>query len=392
MLLTVLLLVALAPVFILVACGGRRLRSREAYLEDIYGGPFPRVGLVVPVKGAPEGVEECLTALLLQDYPDYEVFFAVESANDPAVGAIRAAQARARTRGVSKGRLTLAGKAEGCGQKNWNQLAALGGVDEDVAVLAFCDSMHKPRMDWLRRLVSPIAAGHGVASTAYHHVFSPREGFAVMGRKISVLALYMMQEIPAVTQPWGGSMAVKRAVFQELDVAALWAGSVVDDVTLARRLEQAGERAVPVLGACMETLVQGQLMRDWRIWMERQWLYLKFIYPGSWFGVGVLLYLLAGMLLFSGAIAVLSLCGLVGGATAALCWGFLGVLVLLGLWAKACHPAPGGTLPWLSGFFGTLIMAAGSHARTQVLRHISWGGIIYRVRRGGGVETMRPEI
>src|SRR5690348_14015920 len=48
--------------------------------------PFATV--IAPCKGIDEGLEENLSALLQQEYPDYEVIFVVDSESDPAVEVI----------------------------------------------------------------------------------------------------------------------------------------------------------------------------------------------------------------------------------------------------------------------------------------------------------------
>lgn len=387
--LALLFVLAAAPLVLLVGVGGRRLRHPQGYSEDVRQGVLPQVGLVVPVKGVRHGTRECLQALLRQDHPRHEVVFVVEKEDDPATEMIREALAEAKEKGRGIGRLVVAGVAEQCGQKNRNQLAGVAALGQGVDILAFCDSTHLPRPDWLRRLVTPIADGRAEASTAYHHVFMETRGLAAVGRCVSVLALYMMQEIPAVTQPWGGSMAIRRATFEKLGIAALWSTNVVDDVSLARRLEDCGLRAAPVLGARLDTFLASETFTGWRVWLERQWLYLKFIYPGSWLAVGIVLYLQALLLALGGAAALLGPFGLFGAGLTTAGWAYLLLLVVLGLWARECHPRPPGRGLWLAGFFATLFMAALSHMRTLGLGVIPWGGIVYSVGRGGEVLALR---
>jgi len=389
--LVILALIATAPLVLLVALGGRRLRESVSPREEAFAGPLPRTGLVVPVKGAPEGMAACLQALLQQDHPDYEVVFVVEDLADPAVPVITSVLEGADAPAKGRAQLVAAGISQGCGQKNWNQLAGLGALSPAVEILAFCDSTHMPRPDWLRKLVTPIVLGRAEASTSYHRVLPASRSLAAMGRTVSVLALHMMQEIPSITQPWGGAMAVARASFERLGVAGVWSRNVVDDVSLARILEDAGLRAEAVAGACMETPLSGETLGGWRAWLERQWQYLKFIFPGSWRAVGAVLYLQALLLLLSVAGAVSGLLGLVQGSVAAAAWTYLLVLAVLGLWARESHPAPGGRGGWLAAFFATLLMAAWSHARTLPARHIAWGGVCYEVGSKGEVLAVQRE-
>jgi ceramide glucosyltransferase len=387
LLLTFLALLALAPLAVLVIHGGRGLRRRHGPATTPLPAPAPTVGLVVPVKDAPPGMQACLESLLRQDYPDYEVVFAMQDDQDPALAVVRAAQAAVGDNGPTV-RTAFAGQAKQCGQKNWNQLAGIAALDCGCAILAFCDSTHVAPPHWLPELVRPIALGESVASTAYHHVFPRERNLASLGRTISVLALYMMQEIPSITQPWGGSMAVSRATFDELEVAAIWGRTVVDDVSLALKLERAGHKATAVPRARMETDLPPETMRDWRLWLQRQWLYLKFLFPGSWIAVGLLLYLSLGLLVFDIATLLLAPLGLLPAPLLLPAGLHLGGCVVLALYSRRAHPAPGRVIPWLVGFLGTLAMAAVSHALTLPAKKISWRGISYQVGREGAVERI----
>lgn len=385
-LLVLLALLSLAPITVLILHGGRRLRQGHGPTTAPLPHPAPKVGLVVPVKDAPPGMQACLESLLRQDYPDYEVVFAMQDEHDPALAMVQAARAAAGE-GGPRVRTAFAGQARQCGQKNWNQLAGIAALDPGCSILAFCDSTHVAPPHWLPELVRPIATGESVASTAYHHVFPQKRNLASLGRLISVLTLYMMQEIPGITQPWGGSMAISRATFDQLDVAATWGRTVVDDVSLALKLERAGHKATAVPRARMDTDLPPETMRGWLIWLQRQWLYLKFLFPGSWIAVGLLLYLTLGLLVFDIAtILLLTPLGLAPPSLLLPAGLHLGACILLVLHGRRAHPAPGNVILWLIGYLVTITMAAVSHAMTLPARKISWRGISYQVGREGAVE------
>src|SRR3989304_6823910 len=59
---------------------------------------FPRVAILVPVKGHDFELDEFLARLFEQDYPAFRVIFAVEAADDPAVSAIEKCRALAPAR------------------------------------------------------------------------------------------------------------------------------------------------------------------------------------------------------------------------------------------------------------------------------------------------------
>src|SRR4029079_15291236 len=60
-----------------------RIAATPNYLEH---GRFPRVAVILPIKGVDDDTPENIQALLNQDYPEYRLIFSVESDEDPVVG------------------------------------------------------------------------------------------------------------------------------------------------------------------------------------------------------------------------------------------------------------------------------------------------------------------
>src|ERR1041385_1580952 len=82
-----------------------------------------------------------------QDYPSFRMIFGVETADDGAIGAIKA-------RGVpDRVAFAIAGLATDESQKVANLRAALGLMRATDDVVVFADSDIRPDRDWLTRLV-----------------------------------------------------------------------------------------------------------------------------------------------------------------------------------------------------------------------------------------------
>ncbi len=367
---------------VLIFVGGRPLRSAAAAAEvDRIRGPWPRLALLVPVTGAAAGLEGRLQALLRQDYPDYEVVFATRDAQDPATAVILSLMPH-----YPRARHVVAGAARSCGQKNHNLLAAVKLVGRTPEILVFCDSNQEASPEWLRELTAPLAAGKAGVSSGYHHVIAANFGVAALGRAVTVLTLYLAKGFRRLNQPWGGATAIRRSLFVELGVAPHWAENVVDDVSLAARLAQAGIRVEAPRGARLYTRLEGQTLRDWNRWLTRQWLYLKFCLPLTWLGGGLVVHLLLALVALAVTTPLLALLGLVSGtmptAGAVL---FLAGLVWLGVALRALHPSPGPWRQWLAAFLAAMAMASWCHLKTLFIQEILWRGIAYRVGWGGRV-------
>ncbi len=376
----VLVLLVLAA---LIFVGGRPLRAEVGELA----GPWPRVAVLVPVTGAAAGLATRLERLLSQDYPDYQVVFSTRDAADPATAVIRSLLPN-----FPRARHVVAGPARGCGQKNQNLLAAVQLVGRTPEILVFCDSNQEASASWLRELVAPLVRGEAQVSSGFHHVIAAEPGIAASGRAVTVLALYLTKGFRRLNQPWGGATAIRRSLFENLDVAKLWAENIVDDVSLAARLVEAGLPVGIPRGASLHTPLDHESLAGWEDWLIRQWLYLKFCMPATWLAGGLLVHVILGLAVLAGVRLGLALLGLASGGPALAGALFLAGLTGLGLALRSYHPQPGPLAKWLPAYFAALGLASWVHLKTLFTMEMRWRGIIYRVGwRGKVVEIVRSE-
>ena len=345
---------------------------------------WPSISLVVPVAGRTAFTAECLRALLEQDVPAYEVLLVTRDGEDPAVPVVRELLGALR-QGV-RGRLVVSGIARSCSQKNHNLLAGVrqaGLVD----VLVFADSDHVPPPDWLRALVAPLAKGEAQVSTAYHRIYPREPGLVPTVHALTVLILSMTQRIRWMGQLWGGSLAITRALFEELSVAELWAHHMVDDVSLAALLRRRRVRARVVGSVVTATPLGEETLRAWSRWIFRQILFIKFYFPGTWWLLGAAL---TGGVALS-ALAVTAALGLVpaGPAAVAAAWAYLGGVCLALVALGRRHPAPEPAWRWVAAGGVALVTACLAYVRSWFARSFTWRDLRYRVDRRGRVIDVR---
>jgi cellulose synthase/poly-beta-1,6-N-acetylglucosamine synthase-like glycosyltransferase len=202
----------------------------------------PRATVVVPCRGLDEGLDENLAALFLQDYPEYEIVFVSDSADDPAleVAGDSAARLTPGRPAVRRVRAVVAGRADGRGQKVHNLLAAVRAADPSSEVFVFVDTDARPRADWLRSLVAPLGDGRVGAATGYRW-FVARGGLASHLRSVwnaSIASALGGNETSNFC--WGGSTAIRRETFDRLNIPGEWRGALSDDFALTRAVRRAG--------------------------------------------------------------------------------------------------------------------------------------------------------
>jgi ceramide glucosyltransferase len=195
----------------------------------------PFVSVIAPSRGLEPGLEENLKVLLNQDYPLYEVLFVFDRENDPAVEVLR----HLNTRNVN-GKTVISGPATDSGQKVHNLRVAVEEVDPKSEVLVFVDTDARPGKLWLRHLVAPLADESLGASSGYRWFVPKRGGFASQLRSVwNASVASALGEDRQKNFCWGGSTAIRRSVFDQLNIQERWQGSVSDDFTVTNVIKQA---------------------------------------------------------------------------------------------------------------------------------------------------------
>ena len=209
----------------------RRLGSKFAFYT-------PRVALICPTKGMEEDLEANLLSLTRFDYPDYEIFFPIANADDPAYRLLERVQATSK-RSVH---IIQTGRALECSDKVHNLTAAVAQIGEQFDVLVFADSDGRPSADWLARLVAPLADDSLGAVTTFRWLVPKRPGFwsALVAAWSASTATYLSDRRRNFC--WGGGTAIRRQRFQDLRVVESWRGAVSDDYVLTRLLQNKGLR------------------------------------------------------------------------------------------------------------------------------------------------------
>lgn len=229
--------------FLLVLVSVRSLIDGVKYLRffrtELAAGPKPVsafAAVIAPCRGLDQGFEANVAAVLSQDQAEYEVIFVVDDPDDPAAAVIRHLIAD-----KPFARLLIAGKAFDSSQKVENLREAVLHISDRTEVIVFVDSDARPGPKWLASLIRPLADDSIGAATGYRW-FVPPSGSLASRLRSAWNASIASALGPNVSSNfcWGGSMAIRRDVFERLSVRERWRGTLSDDFVVTMAVKEAG--------------------------------------------------------------------------------------------------------------------------------------------------------
>ena len=412
----------------------RRNKNKDAHT--------PTAVVIIAIKGGNDHLHTLLDGMLTQDYPRYRIIFIVETKQDPtftflrdmndnwadvtATESVPLDTSSVRMAGeehvpaqdvhmltwqqlkpakISPGlqslQLIVPGLSHNEAQKIHGQRVALKTLTDEDQALVFADADAAMGPDWLERLVQPLSKQSVGLATAWRWIVPADGERANLPTKIAAIGNASTVTLMGHTDrnyAWGGSMAIRRNVADQIDLGECWRGCINDDVSVSRAIKQHGKRLYLVAGM----FVISPDRYTWRSLLtfgRRQHLFTKTYAPHVWATccLGLALYTLSvvataiKLLTFSSgwgwAIAVLGFvaaCDLGRAETRrALVANILPVDAqqnLRGVWNLERFATP----LWMAAH---LVVSLSAIYRWR----FKWGGIIYRVggHRGRGTRILQ---
>jgi len=203
----------------------------------------PSVSVLKPVRGVDFGSYENFASFCRQEYPDYEILFAVNDDADPAVPLIHRIIAEFPGRRI---RLLVGAEHLGANRKV-NKLARLAQEAQyDVLVLSDGDVRVGPR--YLREVVAPLADKKIGAVTCFYRGIAERNPCAeieAVGASSDFFAGVLMAGwTEGISFALGASIATTREWLAEMGGFAAIADVLADDYELGHRIAKAGGEVV----------------------------------------------------------------------------------------------------------------------------------------------------
>lgn len=206
----------------------------------------PRTAVLCPCKGMEPALERNLVALTEFDYQNYELFFLIASASDPAYTTVKRVASQSR----AKAHVVVTQKPEGCGEKVNNLRMGIAQLPPEFDALVFVDSDGRPGKRWLHHMVAPLADSRIGATTTMRWLIPNRNNLAT-----ALLAAWNAPIVTMLSEKgrnfcWGGGTAIKRSEFERAGVAEEWRNSVSDDYSMTIAMERA-QLSIVFLPECL---------------------------------------------------------------------------------------------------------------------------------------------
>jgi len=216
--------------------GLRFFRRERARVLPAYA---PPVSLLKPVRGVDFASSENFASFCQQNYPAYEILFAVNDEKDPAVPLIQQLIAQFPDRPI---RLFVGAEHVGANRKV-NKLARLASeACHDVLVLTDGDVRVAP--DFLREVVAPLQDKNIGAVTSFYRAIAEENLFAELEAVGAASDFFpgvlMAQWTEGVRFALGASIATTRDWLAKIGGFESLAGTLADDHELGNRITKAG--------------------------------------------------------------------------------------------------------------------------------------------------------
>lgn len=242
------LLVALAPFayYIVATIAAIRFlrRKPKAASNSATAKDFtPPVSLIKPVHGVDFGSVENFESFCHQNYPDYEILFAVNDESDPAVPLIRATAAKFPERNI---RLISGAPQVGANKKVNNLIELNRAARHEIIVLTDGDVRVLP--NYLREVVAPFADPKIGAVTSFYRGIAQKSLAAeleAIGAASDFFAGVLVAEwMEGMTFALGASIATTKSWVAKIGGFETIADMHSDDYELGHRISKAGGKVV----------------------------------------------------------------------------------------------------------------------------------------------------
>jgi hypothetical protein len=229
----------------------RRMRTRNHR-------SFDRVAVIESVKGLHDGFHHHVDALLNQNHQCFRIIFCLSDNKDPAflflasyfrldikasasayhISGPELSELNRGGSGLESVDIVLAGKADSCSQKIFNQQKAYERLLPGDRFVAWVDADVCLTRNWLAGLLYPLGEKSDAAVTGYRCLAPEKTDWPSAFTSVMNSSILTLLGDPWRNALWGGSMAMTRNVFDKFQIPAYVRQCFSDDESVAALLKK----------------------------------------------------------------------------------------------------------------------------------------------------------
>ena len=242
-----------------------RFRLLATQFSATPGGQWPPVTILKPVHGLEKDLDKNLRSACLQDYPNYQVVFAVQDEKDPAIPLLRNLE---REFGPQRVSVAVEHRQVGTNGKINNLIGGLIHARHEILVISDSDVYLKP--DYLKAIVAPLADPDVGFVCTYFMATSAESWFEKMELLTMNAGFFPDTVFAYVTGTAkfciGSSVALRRSTLNEIGGLESLADYLAEDYEMGRRIWERGKK-MAVAPYVVETVVD---LRTPSLWWNHQ--------------------------------------------------------------------------------------------------------------------------
>lgn len=204
---------------------------------------FPPVSIIKPVAGAEAGYLDNFISFCTQDYPEYEIFFAVAQQDDPVLPILEKLKQRLPDKNI---KWVISNHNQGPNYKVGNLIAAINRAEHNILVMSDSDMRVGP--SYLREVVSTfLREKAGIVTCLYrgvniHNIPSALEALTIQADFIPNVLLD--HRLEGISYGFGATLCTSKEILSSVNDFESLRQYLADDYQIANRIHKQGYRVV----------------------------------------------------------------------------------------------------------------------------------------------------
>jgi ceramide glucosyltransferase len=246
---------------ILCVCAAVRLRTRPTNRFKRSRGFRPPVTVLKPVHGLEKNQRVNLRSACIQDYPEFQVVFSVQDADDAAIPLLRELEREFGSRRVT---VAVENCRAGTNGKINNMIGGLRHARHDILVISDSDVLLRP--DYLKTIVEPLSdPSVGCACTLYKAAGAETwfEKMELLTLNADFMANVLFAHVSGASKfCLGASAALRRSTLEQMGGLEAFSDYLVEDYEMGRRILMLGKK-IAIVPYFVDTIVDLKSPSQW---------------------------------------------------------------------------------------------------------------------------------